>query len=205
MRTRAQAAIDAQADALDAFAIDGIRHNIPFLAALMAHPRWRAGKLSTGFIAEEFPDGFQNPAPQGESARMLAAVAVAIDHLLGQPQAADLRPAHRARGDARDQPPGLARRDGIRGRRDRRGRSARRALVPGDGEAAITVRYAAVRTLIALKSAWKPGEPVWSGSVDGEPVAVQVRPIPNGYLLCHGAARMRAAQVYTEREADSRG
>src|SRR5206468_3610595 len=52
------AAIDAQAQALDAFAIDGIRHNIPFLTALMAHPRWRAGKLSTGFIAEEFPDGF---------------------------------------------------------------------------------------------------------------------------------------------------
>ena len=54
----ARAAIDAQAEALDAFAIDGIRHNIPFLVALMAHPRWRAGKLSTGFIAEEFPDGF---------------------------------------------------------------------------------------------------------------------------------------------------
>src|SRR6187401_2170007 len=54
-----EAAIDAQAEALDAFAIDGIRHNIPFLAALMAHPRWRAGKLSTGFIAEEFPQGFQ--------------------------------------------------------------------------------------------------------------------------------------------------
>ena len=58
--TRA-AAIDAQSDALDAFVIDGIRHNIPFLSALMAHPRWRAGKLSTGFIAEEFPDGFHGP------------------------------------------------------------------------------------------------------------------------------------------------
>src|SRR5436305_1728030 len=79
-----EAAIDAQSQALDAFAIDGIRHNIPFLAALMAHPRWRAGKLSTGFIAEEFKDGFHNPAPYGESARMLAAVAVAIDHGLGQ-------------------------------------------------------------------------------------------------------------------------
>src|SRR5437868_5187477 len=78
------AAIEAQADALDAFAIDGIRHNIPFLTALMAHPRWRAGKLSTGFIAEEYKDGFHNPAPYGESARMLAAVAVAIDHRLGQ-------------------------------------------------------------------------------------------------------------------------
>src|SRR6185312_9632968 len=62
--TREQA-IDAQSDALDAFVIDGIRHNIPFLSALMAHPRWRAGKLSTGFIAEEFPDGFHAQAPAG--------------------------------------------------------------------------------------------------------------------------------------------
>src|SRR5271166_1278145 len=52
------AAIDAQATALDAFVIDGIRHNIPFLSALMQHPRWREGRLSTGFIAEEFPNGF---------------------------------------------------------------------------------------------------------------------------------------------------
>ena len=81
--TRAQA-IDAQADALDAFVIDGIRHNIPFLSALMAHPRWRAGKLSTGFIAEEFPDGFHAQAPEGERAAVLAAVAVAIDHVLGE-------------------------------------------------------------------------------------------------------------------------
>ena len=65
-----EAAIDAQADALDAFTIDGIRHNIPFLSALMAHPRWRAGKLSTGFIAEEFPDGFHPRAPEGETARV---------------------------------------------------------------------------------------------------------------------------------------
>src|SRR5450759_294469 len=81
--TREQA-IDAQADALDAFVIDGIRHNIPFLAALMAHPRWRAGKLSTGYIAEEFPDGFHAIAPEGERAQVLAAVAAAIDHVLGE-------------------------------------------------------------------------------------------------------------------------
>ena len=80
----ARAAIDAQADALDAFVIDGIRHNIPFLSALMAHPRWRAGKLSTGFIAEEFPDGFHPQAPRGERATVLAAVAAAIDHVLGE-------------------------------------------------------------------------------------------------------------------------
>src|SRR5262245_7364492 len=72
--TRAQA-IMAQADALDAFTIDGIRHNIPFLSALMQHKRWQAGKLSTAFIAEEFPSGFRPIVPEGETAQVLAAVA----------------------------------------------------------------------------------------------------------------------------------
>jgi propionyl-CoA carboxylase alpha chain len=55
--TREQA-IDAQVDALDQFVIDGISDNVDFLSALMQHPRFREGELSTGFIAEEYPDGF---------------------------------------------------------------------------------------------------------------------------------------------------
>src|SRR3984957_12154299 len=82
-KTRA-AATDAQADALDAFTIEGIRHNIPFLAAVMQHPRWRDGKLSTGFIAEEFPRGFEHTPPTGAMARTIASVAAAIDHVLGE-------------------------------------------------------------------------------------------------------------------------
>src|SRR5205807_2687564 len=61
-------AIEAQAHALDAFVIDGIRHNIPFLAVLMQHTRFRAGRLSTGFIVEEYPDGFTAPPAKGEIA-----------------------------------------------------------------------------------------------------------------------------------------
>ena len=66
--TRA-AAIETQALALDAFALDGIRHNIPFLSAVMRRPRWQAGQLSTGFIAEEFPKGFVLAPPSGDAAR----------------------------------------------------------------------------------------------------------------------------------------
>ena len=51
-------AIDAMADALDNFRIDGIRHNIDFCGALMQHPRFRDGALTTAFIDEEYPDGF---------------------------------------------------------------------------------------------------------------------------------------------------
>ena len=63
-KTRLEA-IEAQTEALDAFTIEGIRHNIPFLAAIMQHPRWRAGKLSTAFIAEEFRGGFERVAAEG--------------------------------------------------------------------------------------------------------------------------------------------
>ena len=53
-----------------------------------------------------------------------------------------------------------------------------------------------------LVSAWKPGDPVWSGSVDGRAVAVQVRPVPNGFLLAHRGVEA-TAYVYTEREAQA--
>ncbi|RAH97015.1 acetyl/propionyl-CoA carboxylase subunit alpha [Acuticoccus sediminis] len=71
-----EAAIDTMSVALDEVAIDGIRHNGTFLAALMAHPRWREGNLSTGFIAEEFPDAPTLPA-NGEIHRLMATVAFA--------------------------------------------------------------------------------------------------------------------------------
>jgi len=51
-------AIDNMNDALDGYLIRGVSHNISFLNALLAHPRFRAGKLTTNFIAEEYPDGF---------------------------------------------------------------------------------------------------------------------------------------------------
>src|SRR6195256_3748586 len=79
-----KAAIAAQSDAPDPSPIGGFRHNISFLSALMQHARWQAGKLSTAFLAEEFPDGFRPLAPEGETARVLAAVAAAMDHVLGE-------------------------------------------------------------------------------------------------------------------------
>ncbi len=195
-----EAAIDAQAAALDAFAIEGIRHNIPFLSALMAHPRWRSGKLSTGFIAEEFKDGFQNPAPEGESARMLAAVAVAIDHKLGsRKRLISGQLTGRAVTRATSRRVWLDTREYTVDVIDEGAAPVETSLVPGAGEASLSVRYAG--ELIALKSSWKPGEPLWSGLVNGKPVAVQARPIPNGYLLSWRGAHART-QVYTEREAN---
>jgi propionyl-CoA carboxylase alpha subunit len=75
--TRAQA-IDRQIEALDSFRIEGIGHNVDFLSALMQHPRFRAGALTTGFIAEEYPDGFQGAPASDELLSALAAIAAGM-------------------------------------------------------------------------------------------------------------------------------
>nr|WP_286207834.1 acetyl/propionyl/methylcrotonyl-CoA carboxylase subunit alpha [Hephaestia sp. MAHUQ-44] len=70
-----EAATDAQVAALDAFEIEGPGHNIDFLSALMQHPRFREGALTTGFIAEEYADGFTGAPAAPELLRTLGAVA----------------------------------------------------------------------------------------------------------------------------------
>jgi propionyl-CoA carboxylase alpha chain len=183
--TRA-AAIDAQADALDAFVVDGIRHNIPFLAALMAHKRWRAGKLSTAFIAEEFQGGFHPQVPDGEEAMVLAAVAAAIDHVLGERKR---RISGQLVGSAIT-------------------RESQRAVWLGAQEnrlevkrdnGVIEVRFPKGKPR-KLQSDWKPGDPLWTGTIDSQPVAVQVRVLPNGFALAYRGIETKA-YVYTEREA----
>jgi propionyl-CoA carboxylase alpha chain len=74
------AAIAAQADALDAYLVKGINHNIDFLSAIMQHPRFQAGSnVTTGFIAEEYPEGFHG-APVSAATRDAVIAAAAIIH-----------------------------------------------------------------------------------------------------------------------------
>lgn len=187
------AAIEAQATALDSFYVDGIRHNIPFLSALMSHPRWREGRLSTGFIAEEFPKGFAARTPDGEIARRIAAVGAAIDHVLGE------------------------RKRQISGQMGGRivQRERRRAVwldrqeilleVAREGDA-IAVRFVDAEGKAGnahlLASPWRPGDPVWQGTIDGHLVAVQARPIANGIRLAHQGVEV-PVYVWTEAEAAS--
>jgi propionyl-CoA carboxylase alpha chain len=176
--TRAQA-IEAQAKALDAFAIEGISHNIPFLSALMRHKRWREGRLSTAFIADEFKGGFVLRAPEGALARPLVAVAAAMDALTWPRQ-----------GGA-----GL-------------GPQARTVLL-GEQAHAVTVdcvpgawhvQDAATGEMLVVRSDWVPGQPTWHGSVGDEVLAVQVRRIPpegeEGVQLSHAGTRVAARVVH---------
>jgi propionyl-CoA carboxylase alpha chain len=182
--TRLQA-VDAQADALDAFTIEGIRHNIPFLAAVMQHPRWRAGNLSTGFIAEEFPRGFERIAPTAVGARKIAAVAGAIDHLLGERKRKISGQSNRALMRERRRAICL-------------GTDEILADVEQDGEAIVVTFEDGIR--YELRSGFAPGMPVWSGFIDGASISLHVRPILNGFELAYRGTEAKV-HVYTEREA----
>ncbi len=181
-------AIEAQAQALDSFVIDGVRHNIPFLSALMQSGRWRDGRLSTGFIAEEFPDGFAPLVPSGEAAHVLAAIAAHVDHVQNVRKRA-ISGQLRAAASFRFEP----RRAVLLGKR-------RYDLEIAGAGAELEILLAEGRVL-RVASRWTPGEPVWTGSVDGAPVAAQVRPILNGFMLAHRGVGVEA-HVYTRREAE---
>ncbi|MFL0671162.1 MAG: biotin carboxylase N-terminal domain-containing protein [Erythrobacter sp.] len=76
--TRNEAA-DLQIEALDHFRLKGLGHNVDFLSAIMQHPRFRSGELTTGFIAEEYPDGFTGAAVSDDFAKLLAAVCAGLE------------------------------------------------------------------------------------------------------------------------------
>jgi propionyl-CoA carboxylase alpha chain len=184
-----EGAVDAQAAALDAFVIEGIRHNIPFLAALMAHARWRKGELSTGFISEEFPDGYADQPPMGETARPYAAVAAWIDDQLN-------RRKRRITGQMKVERPLVFTRE----RSVTIGGSDIRFVTDEVEGGALRVAFVDGPSL-TVASSWHPGEPVWRGTVDGVPLVMQVAPMLNGVRLTHGG-KVTEARVFTRREAE---
>jgi propionyl-CoA carboxylase alpha chain len=185
-----ETAIAAMSRALDGFYIDGIRHNVPFLSAVMENRRWQSGKLSTGFITEEFPEGFHGKTLTAELAAALSGVACVLDNV-------ENRRKRRISGQMHGKPVRFA---------------ARRVVkldnhwhpidIIHDDNRLVRIRNAGTRdSEHAIASDWVPGNPVWSGVIDGVPATVQVRPILNGYRLASRGVVVDAF-VFTEREAE---
>jgi len=179
--TRA-AATAAMSEALDAFAIDGIQHNIPFLAALMAHPRWAEGRLSTAFIAEEFPNGFQGAEPSPVEQQRLAAAALAMELVLKDRLS-------RLPGRLR---PGSGALPGEWVVKLGRDSVPLTCTVTGLAPVEIEVSCGEGGPALAVASAWRPGEPVWHGTIGGESVALQVRRSGSTMRLMHRGADVEA-------------
>jgi propionyl-CoA carboxylase alpha chain len=182
-------AIDAQARALDGFLIEGIQDNIPFLGAVMEEERFRSGNITTGYIKEQFPQGFQGVAPGAEQAELLAACA-SYAHAL---QAARAR-----------QISGQMNGHGVPATADWVVITAKGAvpvsvhLTHGGAEVSFGERT------MPLQTDWRPGKPVMEGEFAGEPFAVKIAPKAEGYALkLRGVSR--SALVATPRGAQLRG
>jgi propionyl-CoA carboxylase alpha chain len=166
-------AIDAMSDALDNFVVDGIEHNIPFLAALMQHPRWREGQISTAFIAEEYPDGFAPIVPNTEETAVLAAIATTVELL---------------RRDRLDRLSGRLAPHSGKLKRDWEVRIGGEYIPVSVVEGMISIPLEADLSIagappVTVVSEWRPGEMVWQGTIGRRRVSAQIRPVPNGIRI----------------------
>ncbi len=168
-------AIAAMREALDSFVIRGVGHNIPFLASLMAHPLFIAGRLTTNFIAEEYPDGFGGVSLPPEHVELLVAVVAVVHHRYHLREAQISGRLH--------PPKPLGGADWV----------VMVDRVPHKATVAETASGHAVITGAAsfeLISDWKLGDTLFHGSVNGRPLSVQVDRKGIGYRVSQGGAQL---------------
>ena len=169
-------AIERMCRALDEFYVRGVSHNVPFLAALMAHPRFRAGKLTTNFIAEEFKGGFTAQHLPPRDPAMLAAVAAVADRI----KEARLGTTQHSRVVVLNRQPMTV---------------AVSAANPGGFTVEADGRQ------IAVKTEWSPGEPLMHATIDKQPVVVQIDALASGWRLINEGGQAEAL-VLTPRQAE---
>jgi propionyl-CoA carboxylase alpha chain len=197
-------AIEAMREALDAYYIRGVSHNIPFLASLMGKKKFESGNLSTNFIAEEYPDGFSAKDLPAKDPTLLVGIA-ALVHNAYQNRANAI--SGQIRGHARNVPENWF-------------------VVQGQGESLVSYQAdveahtelgddpnlgpasGAVKVgdkTVVIASAWTYGQPLYTAEVteDGKKseVTVQIDVRGSGYRLFHAGAQMDV-KVLTAREAE---
>jgi propionyl-CoA carboxylase alpha chain len=173
------AAVDAMGDALDRFRIDGIRHNIDFCAAIMQHQRFRDGALTTAFIDEEYPDGFEGAPKSDKRIEALAVIGYTMV-MMQQIRATDgsqVMPGHQYTP------------------------AAEQAVQIGETvfTASPTEEGVSLNGVpIAVESDWLPGDLFFHGTVNGEPISLSVDRHSEGFTL---TGRGSATDVFVRRLA----
>ena len=181
------AAIEAMRVALDGFEVEGIGHNLPFLSAVMDHERFAAGTITTAFIAEEYPDGFEGVTLDADAARRVAAAAAAMHRV------AEIR---RAR---------------VSGRMDNHERRVGRDWVVRLQDEEYPVRIAADPEgatvtfpdgqAMRVASGWTPGDQLAEMVVDGGALVLKVGKLPGGFRIRTRGADLKV-HVRSPRQAE---
>ncbi len=181
------AAIEAMRGALDGFEVEGIGHNLPFLSAVMDHPRFVEGAITTAFIAEEYPEGFGGATLPEACLRELAALAA---HLQAVTEARAVRisgaMANHGRKVGRDWVVLID-------------RTPHALTIARDGDRS-EVTFGGGAT-VSLDCGWRPGDMLARAEVDGRSLVAKVQPTPGGWRLRHRGADLKVA-VLSPRHAE---
>ena len=180
-------AIEAMRVALDSFEVEGIGHNLPFLAAVMDHPRFVSGEITTAFIAEEYPDGFSGAELEERELRRIAAATAAM-HRVGEIRRARIsgRMSNHERHVGRDWVITI-------------GGQRYDVDVEADREGA-TVHFVGGASL-RVSSDWTPGQSLASLIVGGEPLVLKVAKITQGFRVRSRGADM-SVRIRSPRQAE---
>ncbi|MBO9435799.1 acetyl/propionyl/methylcrotonyl-CoA carboxylase subunit alpha [Ruegeria sp. R13_0] len=182
-----EAAIEAMRVALDSFEVEGIGHNLPFLSAVMDHPKFVSGDMTTAFIAEEYPDGFEGVTLPEDDLRRIAASCAAM-HRVGE-----------------------IRRTRVSGRMDNHERKVGKrwvvsleghdfaVQVNADKEGA-TVKFEDGST-VRVASDWTPGDQLAVLDVDGSPLVLKVGKVSGGFRIRNRGADLKV-HVRRPRQAE---
>ncbi len=181
-----QAAIEEMRVALDTFEVEGIGHNLPFVAAVMDHPKFVSGEMTTAFIAEEYPDGFEGVTLPDADLNRLAAAVAAMNRF------AEVR---------------RTRISGRMSNHERRVGDDWVVSIQGmDIPVTIAADEAGSDVVIAgqtyrVSSDWTPGDSIAKLSVGGAPLVLKVGKITQGFRIRYRGADLQV-RVRTPRQAE---
>ena len=172
-----EAAIDLMVDALDAYYIRGVNHNISFLNALMVHPRFVAGELTTNFIEEEFPDGFNADLVPQNNPHIAVVVAAAV-HQEYRERSSQI--SGQSEGHEYQVPDQWV-------------------VITGAEETPVSMNLTLSGFLVSVGNDdysvvtdWALGEPLFEAQINGQQVTVQVERSGSGYKLFYRGAEINA-------------
>jgi propionyl-CoA carboxylase alpha chain len=179
-------AIARMRGALDTFQIEGIAHNLPFLSAVMDHPRFASGDITTAFIEEEYPLGFEGVTHPKDRLRRIAAAAAAMYRV------AEIR------------------RTRVSGRMDNHERKIGTDWVVSLQGVDFALTIAADKqgasitfddgARLRVESGWVPGESLAVLGIDGDEMVIKVAKVPGGFRMRHRGADLKVL-VRTPRQA----
>ena len=179
-------AIEEMRLALDGFELEGIGHNLPFLAAVYDHPKFTSGNMTTAFIEEEYPDGFDGATLDENACQRIAAAAAAMHRV------AEIR------------------RTRISGRMDNHERHVGEDWVVKLQGQAHDTRINADKSgadvaingkTLRVESNWTPGDPLARLTIDGAPLVLKIGKISGGFRVRYRGADLKV-HVRTPRQAE---